>query len=281
MLTSFNRDLELVNGLETNYVRILYYVLSQNYSSSYKSYEYNRLCTILEGEKHVSVDDGSKFTYDKDKFLLLPPNSTIHMDIPVPTKALVFELNNVLLKNVTEKVSIDYDIDYNSLIKDNVLTSRLNKEIQGSITKIDSVLTKSNKNVEFLLDLYAQELVYNLIQIKGVNQVLNLETNNPVYKAVKYMHENCMSPISISQISSDLNMSDANFCQYFKKITGVTPKEYLTNLKLSKAKDMIRNASVTETAFELGYENISHFIALFKNKYGITPKQYKKDGIQN
>jgi AraC-like DNA-binding protein len=72
-------------------------------------------------------------------------------------------------------------------------------------------------------------------------------------------------------------MSESNFCQYFKKITGVTPKEYLTDLKLSKAKDMIKHTSITDAAFDLGYENISYFISLFKNKYGMTPKQYKKN----
>lgn len=112
--------------------------------------------------------------------------------------------------------------------------------------------------------------------MKGANHVLRLEYNNPVYKAVKYMNENCTSPLSIKQISSDLNMSEANFCQYFKKIIGVTPKEYLTNLKLAKAKDLIKHTSVTEAAFDLGFENISHFITLFKNKYGVTPKQYQK-----
>ena len=72
-------------------------------------------------------------------------------------------------------------------------------------------------------------------------------------------------------------MSEANFCQYFKKVTGVTPKDYLTNIKLTRAKDMMKSGSVTEAAMDLGYENISYFISLFKEKYGITPKQYQKE----
>lgn len=276
MLTDFSRDLELVDGLETDFLRILYYDLSQNYNSDYKSYEYNRLCTIIEGKKIISVNNGSEFTYDKNQFILMPPDSNIHMDIDVPTKALVFELNSNLLNNVTEKISIDYEIDFDSLIEDRLFLGQLNLEIKENLNKIAGILSKSNKNLEFLLDLYAQELVYNLIQIKGVHQVLNLEYDNPVHKAVKYMHDNYSMPISIKEISSDLNMSESNFCQYFKKITGIAPKEYLTNIKLSKAKDMIKHTNVTETAFDLGYENISYFISLFKDKYGITPKQYKK-----
>lgn len=225
----------------------------------------------------VSVNNGGEFTYNKDQFILLPPDSNIHMDIGVPTKALVFELNDSLVESVSEKVSIDYEIDLDSLVEEKLFRSQLNREIKDSLNKIAGMLSKSNKNLEFLLDLYAQELVYNLIQIKGAHQILDLEYDSPVHKAVKYMHENYALPISIKQISSDLNMSEVNFCQYFKKITGITPKEYLTNLKLSKAKEMIRHTNVTEAAFDLGYENISHFISLFKNKYGITPKQYQKN----
>lgn len=276
MLTNFSRELELSDRLETNYLRLLYYDLSQGYSCVYKSYEYNRLCTIVEGKKRISVNNGSKFTYDKNQFILLPPDSTLNMEIDVPTKALVFELNSSLLKSVSEKVSIDYEIDPDSLTEEKLFLGKLDQDIKDSFNKIVTALPKSNKNLEFLLDLYAQELVYNLIQMKGAHQILNFEYNNPVYKAVKYMLENCTSSLSIKQISSDLNMSEANFSQYFKKITGVTPKEYLTNLKLSKAKDLIKHTSVTDVAFDLGYENISHFISLFKSKYGVTPKQYKK-----
>ena len=121
-------------------------------------------------------------------------------------------------------------------------------------------------------------MIYNLVQIKGIQQILNLERDNPVYKAIKYIQENIKQPISINQLAYELNMSDTNFCNSFKKIIGITPKEYITNLKLTHAKEMLKNQNVTEVAYDLGYENISHFIALFKIKYGITPKQYQSIG---
>lgn len=87
-----------------------------------------------------------------------------------------------------------------------------------------------------------------------------------------------MDPISINLLAYDLNMSEANFSNSFKKVMGITAKEYITNLKLMKAKEMLKNQNVTEVAYDLGYDNISHFIALFKIRYGITPKQFKSIG---
>lgn len=277
MLTNFNRNLELVNGLETDYLKLLYYDLSP-ISCDYKSYEYSRLCTIIEGKKNVTVNNDVKFSYEPGRFILLPPHSNVHMDIDVPTKALVFELNDELLKKVTEKISVDIDADYDSLKEDRFFLGDINEELGECLKKLTVVSAKPDKNKEFLLDLYAQEMVYNLIKIKGVQQVIKLEHDNAIHKSLKYIKDNITQPISISQLAYDLNMSETNFCNSFKKIEGITPKEYITNLKLAKAKDMLKNQNVTEVAFNLGYGNISHFIALFKNKYGITPKQYKSIG---
>ncbi|HEX2938120.1 MAG TPA: AraC family transcriptional regulator [Ruminiclostridium sp.] len=277
MLTDFNRNLELLDSLESDYLKLLYYDLSPM-NCDYKSYEYSRLCTIIEGYKNVSVNNGTGFTYKPGQFILMPPHSKIHMEIETPTKALVFELNENLLKAVTEKISVDMDADYDSLKENRVFLGNVNGELGNCLNRLTNVSKIIDKNKEFLLDLYAQELVYNLVQIKGVQQIINLEHDNPIYKALKYIKENIKQPISISELAYSLNMSDTNFCNSFKKVMGITPKEYITNLKLTHAKELLKDQNVTEVAFDLGYENISHFIELFKKKYGITPKQFKSIG---
>ena len=277
MLTDFNRELELVDGLETDYLKLLYYDLAP-ISRDYKSYEYSRLCTIIEGAKHVTVDKGIQFTYKPGQFMLLPPHSNVHMDIEVPTKALVFELNDSLVKKVSEKISVDISANYDSLQEDRFFCSNINGELGKCLERLSGIAVKPDKNKQFLLNLYAQELVYYLIQIKGVQQIINLEQNNPIHKSIQYIQSHIMEPISISLLAYDLNMSEANFSNSFKKVMGITPKEYITNLKLTKAKGMLKDQNVTEVAYDLGYDNISHFIALFKNRYGITPKQFKSIG---
>lgn len=277
MLTDFNRNLELVDGLETEYLKMLYYDLSKM-SCDYRSYENSRLCTILEGYKKITVNKDTKFIYGPGQFILLPPHSNIHMDIDVPTKALVFELNDNLVKRVTEKIEINMDVDYDSLVEDRFFHGKISEKLGKCLSKITDISADTDRNTKFLLDLYAQELVYHLINIKGIQQIINLEHDNPIQKSLKYIQENIRQPISISQLAYDLNMSETNFSNSFKKVMGITPKEYITNLKMTLAKGMLNKQNVTEVAYDLGYENISHFIALFKIKYGITPKQFKSIG---
>lgn len=277
MLTDFNRSSELTDSMESNYLKLLYYDLPPM-SCDYKSYEYSRLCTIIEGFEYASINKDTGFAYKPGQFILLPPYSNIHIDVYIPTKALVLELNNALFKKVLGKISIDMDTDYNSLKEYRFFLGSINDEIGDCLDKLLKVYVKNDKNNKFLLDLYAQELAYNLVQIKGVQQVINFEYNNPIHKSILYIQNNITKPISISQLAQDQNMSESKFSSLFKKMMGITPKEYITNFKMSLAKDMLSNQNVTEVAVNLGYDNISYFIALFKYKYGITPKQYKSIG---
>ena len=275
MLTNFNRYSELSERLETNFLRILCYDFAQNYTDTYKSYEYARLCTILEGEKKVTIKQDS-FTYNQKEFLLLPPYSEVHMKIDTPTKAVVYELDDDLIKKTSENVSIEYDVDYQALIEDQLLCARGNEELLNVLHRIVKVLNSPDKRKEYLIDIYAQELVYHLFRIKGVYQLLTGGPDIPINKALQTMHSKYMYPLTINEIASELDMSEANFSHYFKKIMGINPKEYLTNLRMTKAKELIVHSSVTDVAYDLGYNNISLFIAHFRQKYGLTPKQYQK-----
>jgi AraC-like DNA-binding protein len=276
MLHDLNRQLELSDRLETNYLRILYYEFPQKISDSYKSYEYARLCTIIQGEKYINVNRSAGFKYGENDFMLLPPRSDVFMTIDSKTTALVFELSDSLIKKVSENICREYDFDYDLLTQDQIICAQKDPELGDVICKFQNTLTEGEKNQKYILDLYAQEMVYNLIRVKGVRQLLRTDADNPVNRAIQMMREQCMSSVSIRDIASSFSMSEANFHHYFKKITGISPKEYLTNLKLEKARDLLIHTSVTEAALDLGYENISHFISQFKNRFGQTPKQYQK-----
>jgi len=274
MLTDFNRHHELSDRLETNFLRILFYDFAQKYVDTYKSYEYSRLCTILEGAKKVTINQDT-FTYNQKEFLLIPPYTEVRMEIAAPTKALVFELNEELIKKTSEIVSSEYDVDYQVLIQDQLLCAQESAEFLDVYQRILKVLNSPSKQKEYLIDIYAQELVYHLFRVKGVNQLLTGYADKPINIALQVMHDNYMCPLTINEIASELCMSEANFSHYFKKIMGVNPKEYLTNLRMEKAKELIAHSSVTDVAYDLGYNNISLFIAHFKEKYGLTPKQYQ------
>lgn len=271
MLSNFRSDLERLDGFETNNIRVLYYDLPTGYQDDYKTYGYNRLCTIMQGEKHISISNKT-FKYDSSDILILPSHSKIGMKIYRPTKAIVYELNTKMIEQVSEKISNDYSIACQFFSNDKMYLG--SNDYIEILKKIRDKLLYKEKDSEFLADLYAQELVYQLFQNEAIKQLL-LDNSNPVNRAIRYMNSNYTQQICIKEIAYNLNMSESSFCQYFKKMTGITPNQYYTKIKMDKAKEMLKQTSVTETAFNLGYQNISHFIMIFKKIYGLTPKQYK------
>lgn len=281
MLHIFDRKLELLDGFETDYVRILYYDLPKNYSGKYKSYNYSRFCTILSGYKQVTLNDNRRFNYNKNNFLLLPPNSNVHMDIAENTTALVFELNSDLIDTVLNKTQFS-----NVSTDDLKLTSKFfigeNKfDISKDISNIFNASVSNELDNQFLIDLYAQKLVFDLIKSKAALNILKDGNSHPISIAIKYINENINSIINIKQLANELHMSESNFSHIFKKVIGEKPIEYINNKKLELALGYLKTENVTEVAYVLGYANISYFIRLFKNKYKVTPKQYQLNIVNN
>ena len=103
-LKDFDRLAESQSALCTDFIKLLYYDLPKHYSNHYHSYEAPRLCTIIEGAKEVKINDTQAFTYNTEGFILLPPHSEVQLFMPEHTKAIVYEFDEQLIENVSQKV---------------------------------------------------------------------------------------------------------------------------------------------------------------------------------
>ncbi|MBW2570072.1 MAG: AraC family transcriptional regulator [Deltaproteobacteria bacterium] len=270
----FDRSIEKCNGFETNLVRMIYYDIPDYFKDDYRSYEYHRICSIIEGEKHVKVNNQEGFTYDKNQFLLLPPESKVEMEIKIPTRAIVLELSDYLIDNVREKISMEIEVSEET-INDKLLHRDNSELIDRELDKINSASLSNIKGKKFLIDLYAQEITYKLLNNIGTKEILTKHLKNPIVEAIEIMRFAFDREISLSEIAQTVNMSPQLFSIKFKRITGCSPNKYFTAIKINAAKKMLINKSVTDVSFDLGYDNISHFIHLFKDEFGLTPKQYQ------
>ncbi len=275
MLNTFDQELERLDGIETDFLRILYYDLPKNFSGTYQSHAYTRFCTILKGEKHIAIKDRA-FTYDKSQFLLLPAHTEVQMDIDQPTRAMVFELNDALFDQVIRQSQLGSSTTFTQQALKDVFLQSNDMQLFDAIQHITEMTVQNGQSEHFLLDLYAQKLVYHLLRIKPIGDQILSGTGNPMQRAIDYMSVHLNEPITIHSIAKKLQMSESNFSHAFKKQMGLTPQKYLHQLKMKKAVELLKSVNVTEAALDLGYENPSHFIRLFKDAYGLTPKQYQK-----
>jgi AraC-like DNA-binding protein len=274
-INTFDRNMELANGLETDYLRMYYYEFDHYYKEYYKNYEYYKLCTIIKGSKHIEIDDKENFIHNSGEFVILPPNLTVSIEV-VHCRSIVFEISDILLERIRNIACTREEFECDPLEREHHPLFRGNTEfIQTDIEKITSTAFGKSKDKEFLIDLYAQEMIYKLLNKMSSNIILEKQSNHKINRAIELMKTGCTDNMDLSEIAHSVNMSPALFSMKFKKITGLSPNVYYTNIKLVEAKKRLKNNSVTEVAYDLGYDNISHFIRLFFERFGLTPKQYQ------
>lgn len=109
------------------------------------------------------------------------------------------------------------------------------------------------------------------------NQLL-IKHNQRLTTVIAYLMANFTEPISVMEIAKPANMNQAAFCRYFKQQTSQTITQYLTDLRIRYACELLTSdeESVTQICFQVGFENVSHFIQVFKNQRNQTPLEFRK-----
>lgn len=98
-------------------------------------------------------------------------------------------------------------------------------------------------------------------------------------KARAYMQEKICSDLEMPEVAKYLNISYSSFRHIFKQYTGIAPSQYFINLKIQKAKEMLRSssASIKEISWYLSFDTPEYFTKLFKKKTGMSPSQFRED----
>ena len=98
---------------------------------------------------------------------------------------------------------------------------------------------------------------------------------------VSYIQQNFTGKISLKEFGKQFHLSEKYISRYFKEHFHITLSQYITYLRLENAKQLLQDTdlSVTETAMQSGYQNVSYFIRSFKKTYGISPLKYRNSGI--
>ena len=152
------------------------------------------------------------------------------------------------------------------------------KDIQDLVERIitelytPSIMNKAT--IKLLVGLLLVELIKNSQDIE-IYSVDNYE-KVLIIQSLKYIDE-FYNRATLFELSQKLKQPDYKLSKLIKKHTGMTFKELLQERKLSKAIELIRstNYSIVEIIELIGYENPTYFYKIFKNKFGMTPREYK------
>ncbi len=186
-------------------------------------------------------------------------------------------------------------------------------EYYGSVNKIRSKLTEimilisrlaydyniiNNLNsIDFISELQTLDTLTELKHwclekidyiTKNISESREKKTNLLIVRAVEYIKENFRTEITLEEVSKEVNISPHYFSKLFKDEMGENFIDYLTNLRINTAKEIMKSSlmSVKEICYEIGYGDPNYFSRIFKKAVGVTPTEYRdsilymnKDGV--
>lgn len=169
---------------------------------------------------------------------------------------------------ILETIVNNINKKYENLSKLEDLDVYLNIKSKQFTSKGDLILEFEGEIIRIFKMLEEYYLIYN---------------DNIVRQACNYVIDNIDTKISLTDISKALGISKNYFCSLFKQETGETFLNYVTKLKMQRAKYLLKekNMRIYEVCNQLGYVDTRYFTQLFKKYCDMTPQNYRKAECEN
>ncbi|MBN1993239.1 MAG: helix-turn-helix domain-containing protein [Anaerolineae bacterium] len=110
------------------------------------------------------------------------------------------------------------------------------------------------------------------------DDTLPLPTSALVKRTLAYLHQNYQHPLSRQEIADAIGVSKNYLSHIFRQELGLSPWEYLNRYRIKQAKELLSctSQSVTEVAFQVGFNNPPYFSRVFRDQTGLSPSEYRR-----
>jgi AraC-like DNA-binding protein len=148
------------------------------------------------------------------------------------------------------------------------------QQLRDAWFKTRVVNQKEHDAVVRLLEIFADHLSDLSNQI-----IVQQENAEPpmITRAKQYIRENQAEELSLGQVAKAVNASSFYFCKMFKKGTGLNFTEYVCRVRIESAKNLLLNPNlrISEIAYQVGFQSLTHFNRVFKKTVGEAPTEYR------
>lgn len=233
---------------------------------------------VLQGKKIAHLNENT-FTYDCDNYLVIPTTLPLKCETHVledkPFLGIVVSIDKNKMFEVISKISEEKQgTPSNNL---GIFSDAITNKIENLIDKLVEVLA-SKEESEILGEQLITELYYRIAKGNNANFLYKMfsksSNENKIAQALKIIHEDQLG-IDIHTLAKKVDMSESSFYNHFKEITSLTPLQYIKNIKLNKAKNLLlsKNYKIVEVSDILGYISPSKFTRDFKSFFGVPPSK--------
>lgn len=185
------------------------------------------------------------------------------LNFPILGKRLFSSIKQLLIES---QHGISFSEQIQLLMKDKIL----------KLTKMQGFHTV----LEFFSILYELSIADRRILVSNqydTKDTVRTSKSRRIAKVCEYIDKNIEEPIRLGDVAQLVSMSESAFSHFFKKKTNCTFIDYVTNLRIARACQLLSETTYTvaEICYTCGFNNLSNFIRIFKKKKGSTPQEYR------
>lgn len=226
----------------------------------------NHYIFVLVNKGSAVLLKEQEITFASHDLLVMHPNEKIHYKALEPWSITWLGLYGEAVEELVKKLGITRD---NPIIHISLYNAV--GEIMNKICDI------SKKQVAFS-KFTIISLIYEFFSLLIQNSNSNCVEDDYITSAIRMFDYNYASAITVDQVANRLTLNTAYFSRVFSERMGISPKQYLLNKRIERAKELLikTNASIFEIANSVGYDNQFYFSRLFKKHVKVPPLEYRK-----
>ena len=254
-----------------------YNIRNGRYEFKGEKHNYYELTFVDRGRLYTEVDN-VPYVLEEKNLMIYGPGQFHTQSIPEGESCsyvtIIFDMDNVIEDSdeVTAVLLLNKVFGYDKTIYE----------------LIQSFVQESSTQVPYMHSLMLcllKETIIRLIQSEFIGKTSKTVPGTRHHyqdellsKILEYIHETICEPITIAEICEKFSLSRSSLQILFKENIGKTPKKYISELKLDKSCQLIKEDryTISEIALLLGFNSIHYFSRAFTQKYGIAPSEFAK-----
>ncbi len=241
------------------------------------------------------VAQGSKRGYLSDRIFQYDANNYLVTSVPIPFECETFATSEApfLGLYIDIEMPVLHELIGQLGANNEIIDTKMNETPKGvgpaemDEAMCDAVVRllkclKSETEALILGPGLIKEILYRALCGTQASSLYALATHTGnfarVSRALKSIHSDYASKLDVEQLSRLASMSVSTFHRAFKEVTSESPVQYLKKVRLSKARDFIKNEQMRAyiAADKVGYESVSQFSREFKRYFGQSPAEIMK-----
>lgn len=252
----------LSTSMNISKIAFTWHVSNYVKTTIHKDKPFNCLAILASGENKYYFENSKSFIVQKNDIIFLPKHSSYKVVTPNPTECF----------------AINFEVCSDDIFEPFVINLKNPSPVLESFKAADAAFTlkKTGYEVKCMSELYS--IIYSIIKERE-REYIPQSTWAKITPAVEYIHKNYASAdMSVNYLTEICGISPAYFREIFRKYYGIPPIQYINNLRLARAKELIMSDlyTVSKIAELSGFGDESYFCRYFKRATGTTPSEYKK-----